>query len=72
MIIAHTENNLVVSQNSVMEFVNIILFHIYQCQIKRIVLDQITGTDRPIFLQYNGYIRIFLMKAAEQIRQIAS
>ena len=46
MIIAHTENNLVVSQNSVMEFVNIILFHIYQCQIKRIVLDQIPPVQR--------------------------
>ena len=69
MVIAHTKNNLVVGKESLVKLINIILFHIYQSQIQSVVLYQIAGTDRTIFLQNNSDFRILVMKCDEKLRE---
>ena len=48
MVIAYAENYLVVGQDSVVEFINIILFHVDQSDVQGIILDQIAGADRAL------------------------
>ena len=69
MVIAYAENYLVVGQDSVVEFINIILFHIDQSYIQGVILHQVAGTDRSIFLQDHGDLRVFFMKCHKQLRE---
>ena len=69
MVITYTKNNLVVGKESLVKLINIILFHIYQSQIQSVVLYQIAGTDRAIFLQNNSDFRILVMKCDEKLRK---
>ena len=69
MVIAYTENNLVVSQDCVVEFINIILFHVDQSDVQGIILDQIAGADRAIFLQDNSNLRVLFVKSSKKLRK---
>lgn len=69
MVIAYTENNLVVSQDCVVEFINIILFHVDQSDVQGIILDQIAGADRAVFLQDNSNLRVLFVKSSKKLRK---
>ena len=58
MVFTHTKNNLVICQNRIMEFINIILLHINQSQIQGVILNQIAGADRAVFFQNYGNFRV--------------
>ena len=69
MVFCYTKYDLVIRKNGMVKFINIILFHIYQSQIQSVVLYQIAGTDRTIFLQNNSDFRILVMKCDEKLRK---
>lgn len=69
MVIAHAKNNLVVGQDRVVKFINIILLHIYQGQVQGIILHQIAGADGAVFLQNKGDFRVLLVKGDEKLRK---
>ena len=69
MVVAHTENHLVVGQDSVVKFIYIILFHIDQSYIQGVILYQIAGTDRSVFFQYYGNFRVLFVKRRKQLRK---
>ena len=52
-----------------MEFIDVILLHIDQCQIQTVVLDEITGTNGSVFFQHDRHIRVFLLKCSQKFRK---
>ena len=69
MVFTHTKNNLVICQNRIMEFINIILLHINQSQIQGVILNQIAGADRAVFFQNDSNFRMLPAKGSEQFRE---
>ena len=67
--VIYTKYNLIVCQKNIVEFIDIVLFHIDQCQIQTVVLDEITGTNGSVFFQHDRHIRVFLLKCSQKFRK---
>lgn len=69
VLFSDTEDDLIIRQNHLLKFVDVVLLHIDQGEIEGVILHQLAGTDGAVFLQNHRNIRMLLPEGIQKLRE---